>query len=106
MLSLNLTFMERHEEALQVTREALSNLQAAVAETEEKLAALPTDGSGGDTAEEQGQKLQKVSDDLQGVISELQSNVEGLEETIANNKSMKETLKWVAEVGNKGEVQL
>ncbi|GFR51027.1 hypothetical protein Agub_g13354 [Astrephomene gubernaculifera] len=92
-LSLALTYQDQPEEALKETQAAITSLEAAVAETEEKLAALPTDGSGGEAAEEEGRQLQATSDDLRGVLTELQGNCEGLKETIANNNSIKETLK-------------
>ncbi|GLC71217.1 hypothetical protein PLESTF_001091200 [Pleodorina starrii] len=92
-VSVVLTYLEQPEEALSVTQAALASLEAAVAETEEQLTALPADGSGGEAAEEEGRRLQAVSDDLRGVMSELHWNVEGLKETIANNNSLKEALK-------------
>ncbi|GIL92258.1 hypothetical protein Vretifemale_19804 [Volvox reticuliferus] len=93
LLSLVLTYLEQPEEALQVTQTALASLEAAVAEIEEKLAALPTDGSGGEAAEEEGCRLQAISDDLRGVIGELHWNITGLQEAIANKNSIKESVK-------------
>ncbi|GIL54467.1 hypothetical protein Vafri_9995 [Volvox africanus] len=92
LLSLVLTYLEQPEEALQVTQMALASLEAAVVEIDEKLASLPTDGSGGEAAEQEGCRLQAVSDDLRGVIGELHWNITGLKETIANNNSIKESL--------------
>ncbi|EFJ40332.1 hypothetical protein VOLCADRAFT_108214 [Volvox carteri f. nagariensis] len=92
-LSVVLTYLEQHEEALAVTQAALNSLEAAVAETEEKLCALPTDGSGGEAADEEGRRLQAVSDDLRSVIGELHWNINGLKETIANDNSLKEALR-------------
>ncbi|KAG2492384.1 hypothetical protein HYH03_009332 [Edaphochlamys debaryana] len=92
-LSLVLTFLDQHEAALTATQEAMQSLEAAVAETEAKLSALPTDGSGGEAAEEEGRKLQKTADDLRDVMTELQLNCEGLKETIAQNHSLKQALK-------------
>ncbi|GIM15733.1 hypothetical protein Vretimale_18468 [Volvox reticuliferus] len=95
LLSLVLTYLEQPEEALQVTQTALASLEAAVAEIEEKLAALPTDGSGGEAAEEEGCRLQAISDDLRGVIGELHWNITGLQEAIANKNSIKESVNWL-----------
>ncbi|GLI61521.1 hypothetical protein VaNZ11_003895, partial [Volvox africanus] len=92
LLSLVLTYLEQPEEALQVTQVALASLEAAVADIDDKLASLPTDGSGSEAAEEEGCKLQAAADDLRGVIGELHWNITGLKETIANNNSIKESV--------------
>ncbi|KXZ44884.1 hypothetical protein GPECTOR_61g837 [Gonium pectorale] len=92
-LSVSLTYLEQPEEALKLTEAATASLSAAMAELEEKLAALPTDGSGGEAAEEEGRKLQATVDDLRSVMGELQHNCEGLRDTIKHNNSLKEALR-------------
>ncbi len=74
-----------------------------MAEIEEKLSALPTDGSGGEEAEEEGRRLQETADDLRAVMTELTHNCEGLRDTIKHNNSLKEALKWVGR-GARGRV--
>eukprot|EP00198_Chlamydomonas_reinhardtii_P005980 XP_001695316.1 predicted protein [Chlamydomonas reinhardtii] len=91
-LSLSLTFMEQPDQALAQTEEAIGSLEAAAGEIEEKLAALPTDGSGGEEAEEEGRRLQETADDLRAVMTELTHNCEGLRDTIKHNNSLKEAL--------------
>ncbi|KAG2447739.1 hypothetical protein HYH02_007199 [Chlamydomonas schloesseri] len=105
-LSLSLTFMEQPEAALAQTEEAIRSLEAAVGEIEEKLAALPTDGSGGEEAEEEGRRLQGTADDLRGVMTELTHNCEGLRDTIKHNNSLKEALKQAFIKANGGAAAL
>ncbi|PNH10225.1 NASP-related protein sim3 [Tetrabaena socialis] len=81
-LSLMLTFMDEPKEALKQTLITMAALEAAVAEIEGKLSALPADGSGGEAAEEEGAALQATADDLRAVMDELRHNCQGLRETI------------------------
>ncbi|KAG2430228.1 hypothetical protein HXX76_010326 [Chlamydomonas incerta] len=105
-LSLSLTFMEQPEAALTQTLETITSLEAAVAEIEDKLTALPTDGSGGEEAEEEGRRLQETADDLRAVMTELTHNCEGLRDTIKHNNSLKEALKQAFIKANGGAAAL